>query len=186
MADVTGAPLPTGASPFDVPGDLKDLADHFGDPDQFERPTPGDLPATGNWPGRTMYVTSDGTTRLWTGSAWIITFKAATAPGSVTYTASSGFNITTSNNQMYTRDGWVLGTVDWTKTSGSLGHADQLFTLDAAFRPTHEYALETVAGPAPSLVASCFIIRPDGIISCLTPPSGRTTGSLKVRYPITL
>ena len=55
MADVTGGTPPTGISLFDVPADIKKVYEHFGDPDMFSRATVGDLPASGNWKGRTLF-----------------------------------------------------------------------------------------------------------------------------------
>lgn len=70
MTDVTGAPLPTGASPFNVPGDLKALADHFGDQTYFSVATTASLPTSGNWPGRILHVEDIDVIAEWTGSAW--------------------------------------------------------------------------------------------------------------------
>lgn len=70
MADVTGAPVPTGSSPFDVPGDLADLADHFGDADFFAVDTASALPMTGNWVKRRMKARDTGVEYVWSGSTW--------------------------------------------------------------------------------------------------------------------
>lgn len=68
MPDVTGAPVPTGSSPFDVPGDLGKLADHFGD--GFSVATASGLPSSGNWVGRSMWVVDEALIYVWNGSAW--------------------------------------------------------------------------------------------------------------------
>ena len=60
MVDVTGAPVPTGGSPFDVPGDLAALAGHFGDDEFFSVATASSLPSSGNWPGRLLMARDTG------------------------------------------------------------------------------------------------------------------------------
>lgn len=54
MADVTGIPVPTNASPFDVPGDIKKVADAVGDQTRYSVANAAALPASGNWLGRIL------------------------------------------------------------------------------------------------------------------------------------
>lgn len=50
--------------------DLTELADDVAQLIGETEPTVGDLPASGNWTGRTIYVQSDGRLYTWSGSAW--------------------------------------------------------------------------------------------------------------------
>lgn len=75
MVDVTGAPVPTGASEFDVPGDLKALADHFGGSDYLSVPTVSALPAVGNWAGRIMQAVDTGSLHSWSSTGWNLIYE---------------------------------------------------------------------------------------------------------------
>lgn len=77
MADVTGGPVVTNASPFAVPADLTDLKNHFGDASNFGVPTIASLPASGNWYGRILSVQEDESVRRWHGSGWDIIWLPA-------------------------------------------------------------------------------------------------------------
>lgn len=81
MADVTGGTPPTGASPFDPVADIAEVYEHYGSQDMFSRPTAADLPASGNWPGRTLMVQDLNVLYMWTGSQWIV---AGLRPRSIT------------------------------------------------------------------------------------------------------
>ncbi|MEO2134597.1 hypothetical protein [Microbacterium sp.] len=70
MADVTGIPVPAATDEFDVPGDLKALADYIGDVSMFEVATASALPMTGNWVGRRLLAADTGVLYRWNGSGW--------------------------------------------------------------------------------------------------------------------
>ncbi|QOC24845.1 hypothetical protein IC744_06685 [Microbacterium hominis] len=72
MADVTGGTPPTGASPFRPPEDIAAVYDHFGDGSLFAVANAAALPASGNWPGRTLMVQDLNVLYMWTGSQWIV------------------------------------------------------------------------------------------------------------------
>jgi hypothetical protein len=72
MADVTDAPVPTGSSEFDIPGDLGRLADHFGDGNMFAVANAAALPSTDNWVGRMLTTSDNGNLYRWLGSAWFL------------------------------------------------------------------------------------------------------------------
>ena len=86
MADVTGGTPPTGSSPFDVPGDLAEVYDHFGDASMFSVANAVSLPSAGNWPGRTLQAADTGVLYKWNGSwrpvATVAHQVAGAAPGS--------------------------------------------------------------------------------------------------------
>lgn len=77
MADVTDAPVPTGASEFDVPGDLGALADHFGGLDMYSRANAAALPSTDNWEGRQLLARDTRIVYVWTSVGWE---RLSTAP----------------------------------------------------------------------------------------------------------
>ncbi len=88
MVDITGAPVPTNLSPFDVPADLKSLADHFGASETVA--AAANLPGSGNWQGRKLTVRDTWRTYTWTGSAWVRETPWWAASGTVTCPASGG------------------------------------------------------------------------------------------------
>jgi hypothetical protein len=169
--------------PPEGPAQMLDIYEHFDALIGERVDTASSLPAASSFAGRLVSVADDGTLRLSDGVGWSIVHKKATAPGSVVPVAGAGFTL--SNNGLYTRNGWVLGTIDWAKTSGTLGHADVVCTLPAGARPPHEYVIGFVGAPAPSQIGH-LIVTPAGEVRALTPISGRTNGSLKLMIPIDL
>jgi hypothetical protein len=72
MADSTGGTPPVGSSPFDPPQHYKDAYDHFGDVAKFFAvATAANLPASGNWNGRRLWVLDTQRLMVWNGSAWV-------------------------------------------------------------------------------------------------------------------
>ncbi|QYF98902.1 hypothetical protein [Microbacterium sp. PAMC21962] len=71
MADVTGGTPPTGASPFRPAEDIAEVYAHIGSQEMFSRPNVASLPASGNWPGRTLMVQDLNVLYMYTGSQWI-------------------------------------------------------------------------------------------------------------------
>lgn len=72
MADVTGGDPPIGSSEFNPPLHFDEVYQHFGAPDMFAVANAAALPASGNWPGRTLMTDDTKTLYMWTGSAWIV------------------------------------------------------------------------------------------------------------------
>lgn len=113
MADVTGTPVPTGASPFRVSEDLEALADHFGAPEMFQVANAAALPASGNWVGRRLPVADTGVTYRWDGSSWRavtsgVRFKAAFVSTETPIGGVSIVNFPTVSED--TVSGWSAGT----------------------------------------------------------------------------
>jgi hypothetical protein len=72
MADATGGTPPVGSSPFDPPQHYKDAYDHFGNVAKFFAvATAANLPASGNWNGRRLWVLDTQRLMVWNGSAWV-------------------------------------------------------------------------------------------------------------------
>lgn len=141
MADVTDAPVPTGSSPFDVPGDLSALADHFGDPAMFSVAIPADLPAAvDNWPGRQVYVRSDKSFRIWdaTAAQW---YTLAEIGGSwVNLTPESAYyNIVDNGTWLAAavrKNGPYTELTGHISTDGSTGVASTWAYVPVGYRPT--------------------------------------------------
>lgn len=138
MADVTDAPVPIGSDEFDIPGDFKKLADHFGDDDMFSRPNPAALPSSGNWPGRMLMTEDTGVVYQWKGSAWVPIAGGPT--GAITGGSNvdwSGVDLAREGRRVFT-DGRV------TKTTGTFGTTEAIGTVPAGFRPLEDQLIDTV------------------------------------------
>jgi len=150
MADATGAPVPTGTSPFDVPGDLKDLADHFGDEEFYSVASASNLPASGNWRGRVLMARDTGVLYVCTAlpgtwktvtstddSGWIVVGSGGGAPAfgtgwsAVSASGWSGVRFRLKNGVLF-----ISGAA--TKSSYS-GLGDAIFTLPSGFRPSTRF-----------------------------------------------
>lgn len=115
------------------------------------------------------------------GSGWVKAWTPQTAAGSVVPTAGAGFTL--SNNTLYTRDGWLLGSIDYVKGVGALSHADVICTMPVGARPTNTCAVGGTMAPTPSQPYDVMITSA-GVLQILVPPSGRTGGSLHFAVPI--
>lgn len=129
MADVTGFTRPTNASPFDVPGDINKLADHFGDPGMFSVPDAASLPAAGNWPGRLLTVADTGAIYKYNGTAWEMIYRPEE---STTATPGSGWG-TPTHNTLFRRYEWVEFRFNATRTS-NLATGGTVATIPAGYR----------------------------------------------------
>lgn len=111
MADVTGGTPPTGASPFRVPEDIDAVYQHFGDESMFSVATAADLPASGNWEGRTLLARDTGVEYRWTGGGWKYTAggDVVTAWRTNTVAAVKDLRLFTGLASGTTTSGGVLG-----------------------------------------------------------------------------
>lgn len=92
MADVTDAPVPTGSDEFDIPGDMQELADHFGAPSMYAVANASALPASGNWEGRILETADTGNVYIWQAGAWAL--LARTQTGATVRTRTSALSMT--------------------------------------------------------------------------------------------
>jgi hypothetical protein len=101
------------------------------------------------------------------------------ADGSVPVVAGGLFTI--SNNKLFIRGGYLMGTVDWARTSGTLGHADQICTITAPL--IYELGQSCSAGPSPFYY---FLVplTAAGVVVAQSPPAGRTSGTLRILAPV--
>lgn len=131
-----------------------------------------------------LYVASDtGKIYQRRANAWVIIWAPATAPGSVSTTAGSGFTL--SANTLFTRDGFLLGSIAWSRTAGTLAHADQILRLPTGARPTFSVNTGGLTTPSPAQ-AQEYTVSPDGWVSVLLPPAGRTAGEIRFTVPVGL
>lgn len=72
MAGNTGYTSVTNDNPFAPPADITAVYAHFDPLIDPSVPTAGDLPASGNWVGRSFFVTDELRIKVWSGSAWVI------------------------------------------------------------------------------------------------------------------
>lgn len=189
MGFTTGGPRGVGAitSPFTPKADLGDVlavlaarGGHLGGISESARDA---VSGASLFEGLTCYNLTKDTLEVYDGSGWVVFWKGATTPGSVTPTAGSGFTL--SANTLYTRNGFLLGNITWAKTSGTLGHADAVMTLPVGARPAHEYIVPGSMGPSPFQVGSVAVTA-GGVATAITPPSGRTGGTFEFVMPIPL
>lgn len=88
MADVTGIPVPTGASPFRPAEDMQAMADRIGAPEMFSVATAANLPAADNWDGRRLLARDKQRWYTWVSSSWV--GERVIVTGSVACPASGG------------------------------------------------------------------------------------------------
>ena len=109
--------------------DDADAADHAADAVEAV----DDLPVTGNWLGRLIWVAEDDRVRRWNGSQWgVIGFPPSiqTSP-----TVGSGWD-TPSINFIYQRSGWVQATFNAYRSSGAAVGA-VLFDVPVGYQGDH-------------------------------------------------
>ncbi|AXA95469.1 hypothetical protein [Microbacterium sp. PM5] len=100
---------------------------------------------------------------------------------SVAPTAGAGFTL--GSNTLFKRAGFLLGAIDFSKSTGTLSHSDVLMTLPVGSRPEFECVVQATMGPSPSQIVP-LSVTPAGVVSALVPPSGRTGGTVKFNMPI--
>lgn len=143
MADTTVAPVPTGASEFDVPGDLQALADHFGGSGMFKVATIATLPlAAANWPGRQLYVEEDKSFRIWDAgtSQWLTTAELGSAWVPVT-PESAYYNVVANGSYpalSVRRTGQLVELNGHISTDGNTGNDSTWAYIPAGYRPSRQ------------------------------------------------
>ena len=131
--------------------------------------------------GLMVYNTTAGALEIRADGGWEAIWAPATSPGSVVPVA--GANFTLSNNNLFIRNGLLIGTIDWARTSGSVVHGDTFMTLPVGARPSHQSVAPTSASPSNSYLILCSADT-NGEIVANQPPSGRTNGTFRFNMPI--
>lgn len=160
MADVTNAPVPTGNSEFDVPGDLQALADHFGDSEFYSRATASGFPPADNWQGRLMLARDTGTLYRWFGSSWVVSSEDT---GWLTPTLTSPWTAVSGSPVGYRRINGVVymrGRVQ----GGTPGTS--FCTLPAGFRPAQSSRFVVSGGSGGSFES--VIVQTSGSVEVST------------------
>lgn len=70
MSGTTGYTAPTNDNPFTPPADITAVYAHFDPLIDPSVATSADLPASGNWVGRSFLVADINTVEVWTGTEW--------------------------------------------------------------------------------------------------------------------
>lgn len=187
MADVTGTPVPTGASPFRVPEDLEAIASHFGDASMFAVASVSALPASGNWLGRSLLAVAEKAVYVctalpgtWTAvsgledTGWIVVGSGGDAPG-----FGSGWSPQTGSGWSGLRFRRKLGVLHISgsvqKTSyGAL--TDAIFTLPAQFRPATRFMGVSYGSAGPAYI----VVEPTGVVASAVSGTGQVNLSATV------
>ncbi|AYG02362.1 hypothetical protein [Gryllotalpicola protaetiae] len=120
---------------------------------------PGDLPASGNWPGRRIYVISWGRPATWTGNAWVLEPMEADLPlppaaSGWTFGADTLFSVTGRR---------VRGSVLISRNVAIVAGA-AMWTFPVGQRPTytHTFSGHLVTGASPGM---CWVVvNTDGTV----------------------
>lgn len=130
------------------------------------------------------YVRGNTTTdsaSLFDGSDDITIWRPPGTPGSVVPTAGGSFTLGT--NTLYLRNGFLIGTIVWTRTSGTLTHGDVILTLPVGARPEQQsYAITS----GQQVTNAIFPVNVDtnGNVTANEPPASRTNGILRFAMPV--
>lgn len=112
------------------------------------------------------------------GTTWFaVSGYSETAIGT-SVTPVPGANYTLSNNNLYIRNGFLLGSIDFTRTSGTVSHGDTIMTLPAGARPITESAVATIMTPSPAVFQD-VAVSATGAVTALSPVGTRTAGSIR-------
>lgn len=166
--------------------DLNQLVDLIADWGNYGGAMPeaerDDITGPALYTGLLVYNTTASKLQMYTGSGWTSVWAPATALGtSVVPVASTGFTL--SNNLLFMRSGWLLGSIDWAKNSGTLAHGDGILTLPVGARPFSDSAVASIMTPSPAQFQQ-LAVTAAGVVSALSPVAGRTGGSIRFQLAI--
>jgi len=83
----------------------------------------------------------------------------------------------TVGNSLNIRDGRLLGTINFSRKSGTIAHGDTIMTLPSVARPPALATAWAQTTPAPSQLLP-LAVTAAGAISAPSPPAGRTAGTI--------
>lgn len=132
--------------------------------------------------GLMVYNTTAGKLQMYTGSGWTSVWSPSTTVGS-SVTPVAGPNYTLSNNTLFLRSGFLLGTIDFAKTGSNVGHGDTIMTLPVGARPTTDSAVSSIMTPSPAVFQEVAVAT-TGAVSALSPAAGRSGGSVRFQLAI--
>lgn len=167
--------------------DLTELANDVASLIGEAEPTFGDLPASGNWPGRTIYVIGEGATYVWTGSAWAYQSGGTKALStSAVVTLGAGMTLIAAESNFRINDKMISGVLAVSRNTGTFLHADVVATVAAAFRPVVPTPLPSVlSGASPANVGITTLdITDSGKIKVLSPSAAQPKISIACNWMI--
>lgn len=133
--------------------------------------------------GLGVYNTTLDAYQVYNGTGWVTVWAAAGAPGSITPTPAASYTL--SSGALFLRNGFLLGSISFARTSGTLTHGEAVMTLPVGARPAHEYntgALFTLAAN-PSMMWQVRV-QTTGVVQIVDPPAGRTGGVVSFVVPV--
>lgn len=133
--------------------------------------------------GLSCFNTDSGCLEVYDGSGWEVVWAPQTASGSVVPTTAGVYSV--SENELFTRNGRLLGTIRWSMSSGSLAHGGVICTLPVGARPATQAMIVATGDPSPSQ-PFLMAVTTGGEVTALSPPSGRTNGKLHFEMAIPL
>ena len=136
-------------------------------------------------PGWVFVETDTGRVLLWLSSGWVAIAAAPTKVGT-SVIPTPGASMTLTSNQLFTRNGFLLGTIDWALASGTVGHGYVFLTLPAGVRPLAQSFAVTSARATGNSAIFPVTVQTDGVVVANEPPSGRTNGQLRFMHPIAI
>ena len=181
MADVTGIPVPTGASPFDVPGDLRAFADHVGGLSMFSVATASSLPSSGNWEGRLLMARDSGV--LYRCTSLPATWRSVTDV-SGTISPAAGFTLQSASFLKKDSAGFVTGLLLVSRGS-AIAHDTQIATLPSGFRPPVDLTMRDTSGiPGTGNGSADYVVSTAGTVRIYTPFAGSTQALLRLQFKV--
>ena len=126
--------------------------------------------------GDMCYV--DRSAYVWSelGSSSLRGWRTWLAPvGAVIPTPGAEFDMV--GNSLNIRDGRLLGTINFSRKSGTITHGDTIMTLPSVARPPALATAWAQTTPAPSQLLP-LAVTAAGVISAPSPPAGRTAGTI--------
>lgn len=127
--------------------------------------------------GAMVFNTTAEALEIYDGAGWVTVWEGETASGSVVPTTAGVYSV--SANELFTRNRRLIGSIDWSMSSGSLAHGGVICTLPVGARPPVELYCMSSGSPSPSQ-PFLMVITTAGEVTALSPPSGRTSGTLRI------
>jgi hypothetical protein len=132
--------------------------------------------------GSIFTETDTGKVMIRRAAGWFELWAPSTAPGSVVPTVAGVFSV--SNNLLYKQNGLLCGSIDFSLSSGTLGHGNTICTLPAGAIPAVDSFAVVVGSPSPAQMFIVGVVASTGAVTAVSPPSGRTSGSIRFAMPI--
>lgn len=140
-----------------------------------------DLPASGNWPGRVLFVLEDMQLYVHDGSGWIL--MIGSVEGSVV--PVDGFEILDETWIRKRPDGVVEGLLSILRPAEPLPHSASFAIMEAGFRPTAWYEVPCTTSDGGSANATLGRVDGDGNVIVFNPGAGNRKFTMALNYKTT-